>query len=187
MGIIFLTQMENTNAVVKKSTSTKSNRANKKTSKKPRKARAPKGNTYENVIIEGLSKLNERGGVTYQSIIKYMKDQHEMENKHAFKKAIKKLKDNDKVKEGKNQKWLKLTFDPNNTDKDKAKKQKQKENDKKKKDADKKKAADKKKKDADKKKAADKKKKEADKKKKNKTTTKAKAKDTKKAKTTQKK
>merc|ERR1712093_67695 len=170
MGIIFLTQMENTSAVVKKSTTTKNNVATKKASKKTRKTGAPKvkvvyeakEKTYENVIIEGISKLKgPNGGVTVQSIIKYMKDQHEMENKQAFRKAIKKLKDNDKVLQGKNRAWLKLNFNPNKTDKEKKKKdaEKKKAADKKKKDASKKKAADKKKKDAEKKKAADKKKK----------------------------
>merc|ERR1712225_225429 len=99
---------------------------------------------YENVIIEGMIKLNNKSGVTVQSIIKYMKDQHEMKNSHAFKKALNNLKKNDKVKVGKNKFYVKLNYNPNE-EKEKKQKERKKAADKKKKDADKKKAADKKK------------------------------------------
>merc|ERR1712072_41930 len=95
MGYFSEIKMEN--ATTTKRPVTKKNSGSQKKVKKPRVIKErqvyhAKNKNYENVIVEGISVLNDRKGATLQAVFKYMKDEYEMDHRPTFNKAMKKLK-----------------------------------------------------------------------------------------------
>merc|ERR1712072_270268 len=115
MGYFSEIKMEN--ATTTKRPVTKKNSGSQKKVKKPRVIKErqvyhAKNKNYENVIVEGISVLNDRKGATLQAVFKYMKDEYEMDHRPTFNKAMKKLQNDEHIAFGKTKQRVKLTFDP---------------------------------------------------------------------------